>query len=355
MAQAVAEAGAVGLLPGAPGAPGVVVLAAAACGACPGGAPPQTATQHCAPLLASHLRALGPSVVLPVGPVATAAVVGLAGQRGDPALWYYRRPPCQTVGAWVCPLPDPSTLKPQAQGGVGPVYLAEALLRAEALAQGGPPWPQGVPKPNIRTITDPAEAAAWLARVVASGAPVAWDYETNCLKPHHPEALAYTAAVCVAGAEAVAFPLLGDARAYWPTFLQGPNPKVAQNLAFEEMWSLAHFGVPVRRWVWDTMQAAHILDPAPGCSGLSYTAYTYLGYTDHKQAAKSYLEGDPYNHVVDMPLLDLLRYNAMDAWVEYYLAVAQCRQLQHPYSEKLQCTTANLPAEPHRGSDRQRH
>jgi len=115
------------------------------------------------------------------------------------------------------------------------------------------------------------------------------------------------------------------------------NPKIgkiAQNMKYEETWSVVKLGVSVENWIWDTMQASHILDNRTGITGLKFQTYVQFGIVDYSS------EVDPYIHAGDsknansfnkiMELISkpggkekLLKYNGYDAINEYRLADKQ--------------------------------
>lgn len=159
--------------------------------------------------------------------------------------------------------------------------------------------------------------------------PVAFDYETNCLKPDHPDA--FVASVALSdGQHTLAFPWDEKLEDPWKRFLKSDTPKIAANLKMEERWSAAKFGQPAAAWDWDTMLAAHILDNRKKTKGLKFQAFVRLGVLPYDKKIEPFLRSDDdniFNRINDCPMPELLIYNAMDAYLEWRLAELQKKDL----------------------------
>ena len=113
--------------------------------------------------------------------------------------------------------------------------------------------------------------------------------------------------------------------------------KMAHNMKFEETWSVVRLRQPIQNWVWDSMQAAHILDNRPGVTGLKFQVYVRFGVVDYSSEVELYLksaskDGNAINHIYE--LLEkpggqemLLEYCGWDAIWQYRLAMLQMSEM----------------------------
>lgn len=294
---------------------------------------------YCRPNLARNIRELRPDIIIPMGQQAVAAVVGQVwredvGQMGRWAGW---RIPSQDLNAWVCPTWHPD----QVLRDDDPVLDRQFRNHlAGALACPGRPWPAGPPTwaADVRRECDPARAAAWLRKAAQRqhGA-IAWDYETNMLKPDGPEARIVSCSVAWGREEperCIAFPWVGEAVQAMGELLRSPVPKIASNLKFEDRWTRKEFGHRVRGWVWDTMLAAHVCDNRPGITSVKFQAFARLGVPVWNDKVEPFLKtrgDDTVNAILrEIEINDLLTYNGLDSLVEFRVATDQCRELGYP-------------------------
>jgi hypothetical protein len=110
--------------------------------------------------------------------------------------------------------------------------------------------------------------------------------------------------------------------------------KIAQNMKFEESWSVVRLKQSVNNWIWDTMLAAHILDNRPGVTGLKFQVYTQFGVVDYSSEVESYLQSvdetsaNSINRIMELVndkqgKEKLLKYCALDSIFEYRLSKIQ--------------------------------
>ena len=125
-------------------------------------------------------------------------------------------------------------------------------------------------------------------------------------------------------------------------FLSSPMiGKAAANMKYEHVWSLIKLGVETNPWIWDTMQAAHILDNRPGITSLKFQAYVQLGVVDYDSHIYTFLSGpapgeDPknsnaINRIFELVERDggkeLMTYCALDAMYEHQHGLNQMERL----------------------------
>lgn len=174
---------------------------------------------------------------------------------------------------------------------------------------------------------------AWRSRKVSLPACVAFDYETTGLKPQREGHAIVSCAMAWeeedGSVSAIAFSMTSELVGMWKWFLSDSEiPKIAANISFEQAWSMVHFGVEVRGWVWDTVLAAHVLDNRSSFSGVKFQSLLFFGITNYdgdvselmKSTGKS---GNSFNRIYEIDKQDLLLYNGMDALLELLLARRQ--------------------------------
>lgn len=321
------------------------VTGAAVCGV-PHRDRPATQIEDCRPLLHQTVRSLRPHAVVLVGTAATVSFLAphWKGSVDQISRWTGRRIPLHNPNLWACPLNDPEYLTRDRPDQVARAQFRRGLR--DALALDGPPWPAGPPdyESRVRVVLSPRDAAAALREV--RDCRIAFDFETDRLRPDHRDARIVCASVCVEGRGAFAFPWHGPVVSEMRRLLSDPGVgKIGWNIAFEHRWSLAKLGVPVANWLWDGMLAAHALDPRRGSSGrdgqergsgttgLKFQAFVRLGVGDYSSRIEPFLrppdpEGgrastnDP-NRTHEAPLSELLRYCAMDSLLEWEICALQ--------------------------------
>jgi len=160
--------------------------------------------------------------------------------------------------------------------------------------------------------------------------PVAWDYETDGLKPDSTN-LEILSCGMSDGTTSFAFPWQGKVIGKVKDFLRSTTPKIGYNIMYEFVWSVTKLGVRPRNVVWDGMQTAHVLDCRRGgiCS-VEFQEFVLLGVTDHKTWVKPYMKAPTSNTRNTLRRVDryrLLQYNAQDALVEWEIAQEQAEQM----------------------------
>ena len=196
------------------------------------------------------------------------------------------------------------------------------------------PWKQ-VPdyKEQVKLIYDPEEAADIISDRTRSAELMAFDYETNRLKPDHPQTEIVSCSFCWDGEYTIAFPWKKKVRRAVRAALKSDVGVIASNMKFEERWTMAHLNIKVNNWVWDTMLAAHILDGRRSITSIKFQSFVQLGFESYDNHIKPYLEADSaekFNNIRDLDLKSLLVYNGLDSLLEYLVAVKQMKQLASP-------------------------
>lgn len=303
--------------------------------------------QYCRPNIIKQIKQLNPKGIILLGNEAVASVIGWL-WKSDPGginQWSGWQIPSQKLNAWICPTFNPAyvlrvseTDKTQRGDPIPRLLFEKQLKSAVELAQERP-W-ETLPdwQRQVDIVTDPDKAATYLRRMIAKGGSVAFDYETNMLKPEGKGARIVSCAVCWNGKKTIAFPWHGAAIEAMVELIRSPLPKIAANLKFEDRWTRRLLGTGVRNWWFDTMLGAHVIDSRSGTKSLKFQAFVHLGmdsYNDHIEGffqAKGTMKP---NRITDIGLEDLLLYNGLDALLEYKLARCQMEILECPFPEGM--------------------
>lgn len=286
------------------------------------------AWKHCQPLVATELARLQPEVIIPYGPRATQSVIGRYWQ--TPAelydRWYGQKIPCRELNAWICPVGLPSPHKRVSE--VSSTW--EYRWLRDAMRVSGRPWKEIIsPQKLVTILYSSLEIAETIKHIANTASIAAFDYETTGLKPEWENQEIYSMSIAwIEGSEVkcIAFPMYPELYDTVRAFLRSPCKKVAANMKFEERWSAAKLGVRVKNWWFDTMQAAHWIDPNPGVTGLKFQAFAKLGIPYFAGEVDGFFESSKNserNRIHEIPIQSLLTYNGVDSVVELLLASAQ--------------------------------
>lgn len=295
---------------------------------------------YCRPNLLRTIAELDPEVIILLGGSAVRSFIGsvwksAGGKKKKEvgvSLWAGWQIPLQRPNAWVCPTFHPSHVLRSEKESSGPVIKrAFEDHLAAALRLSGRPWD---PPPDyagrVEVIVDPVRAARRLRRYREGR--VAFDYETNMLKPDSPQAEIVSAAVCWQGQETIAFPFHGPVKEALRDMLRNPQViKTGANIKFEERWSRKILKTPVVGWEFDDMLGSHALDCRYGITGVKFQSFVRLGQPDYSSHVEPYLRakgGNTVNRIREVNLPSLLLYNGMDALLEYLLGRRQRRELR---------------------------
>jgi uracil-DNA glycosylase len=273
------------------------------------------------------------AVVVPMGFNATRAVLGPAYREstGAQAKWVGWRIPLQRGNYWVCPtygLSDFTTKAKDREFAALKVLFNRHVRAAVELTDR--PY-DVVPdySKQVEAILSPDKAAAAIRDLVKAGRAVAFDYETNCLKPDRDDAEIITVGLSN-GERTVACLVQGPVKDAMREFLVSPIPKIGANCKFEDRWGRAKLGVPTNNIVWDCMLSAHHLDNRAEITSVKFQAFVRLGLTPWDYKVGSYFQADgatKLNRIKDCDIHVLLNYNGVDALVEFLVARHQKKEM----------------------------
>jgi uracil-DNA glycosylase family 4 len=285
--------------------------------------------ESCRPNLNKTIKELNPTAIILLGGSPVKSLIGQLWKAGESpggiGRWAGWQIPSQKLNAWVCPTFHPAYLLRKHDVSLE-LWFKRHLQ--EALALSGRPWEEGVPDfaSQVEIIYESDKAARIVRRMTERGGTVAFDYETNMLKPDHKDSRIVCCSVCWEGMKTIAFPWHGEVVTAMGELLRSNVAKVGANNKFEQRWTRKEFGHGVRNWVWDCMTVAHILDYRPLITSVKFQAFVQLGQTCWDGVVGPYLRADSgyeKNRIKEVDLGTLLMYCGMDSLCEWMIAEKQ--------------------------------
>jgi DNA polymerase len=294
---------------------------------------------YCRPNLIKTINTLQPNVIIPLGGSAINSIIPHVWKEniGMVGRWFGWQIPCQKLNAWICPTHSPIWVN----HAINNDHMNAKTLKinfnkhiTQALRLDEKPW-NPVPdyRKEITLIREPKKAANQIRKMIELGGPVAFDYETDRIKPDSDDSRIVTCSVCWKGKRTIAYPWHGEAITATKELLRSPLPKIGCNLKFEDRWTRKHMGHRVRNWYWDTMLAAHVIDGRPGVTSIKFQSFVLLGqdsYDGHIKQFFQSVKGEERNQIDLVDVDDLLLYNGLDSLLQYKVAMKQMDLLEYP-------------------------
>lgn len=250
--------------------------------------------------------------------------------------WAGWRIPHQKLNAWLCPTFHPSYIErlKTVEKARGP--LAERIWEdhiEKAITKTNRPW-ENIPRyvESIFPIKSADDAAKSIEGFIKRGKPIAFDYETDRLKPDHRDARIVCCSVSD-GRTTIAYPWYGKAIESTKSLLTSNLPKLGSNIKFESGWTSKLLGIVVRGWVADTMNTAHVLDNRQDICSIKFQAFIHLGQEPWNDHIAQFLEseddgGNTPNNINKVGLDDLLIYCGMDSLMEHLVCQKQHKAIK---------------------------
>jgi uracil-DNA glycosylase family 4 len=282
---------------------------------------------YCRPHLVKTLNDLQPEVIITLGGPATAAIIPLAWKDGeveDIGRWVGWQIPSMKLNAWICPTYHPSFLLHE-KNAAAELHVRRHLEAAFALQ--GRPW---MDIPNLDKYTtvefNPDQAAAAIQLMTQGSVPVAFDFETNMLKPDSRAAEILCCSVSD-GYTSVAFPWRGAAVQAMRELITSTVPKITAN-HFELRWCRKFLGTEVRNWQWDTLLGAHWRRFHRGICSVKFQSFVLFGMPDYDSHLEPFKRGEEQggnvpNRLKEVEPRVLLKYCAYDSLLESWIAKVQ--------------------------------
>jgi len=293
------------------------------------------AVEWCRPTLIKTIQELQPEIIIPMGPSAVKSVIGWVWKEevGQISRWDGWRIPNQKLNAWICPTWHPSYILRSDYGSQKENELRQLFFDRHleaACALKGRPWKKIPDYSNrIKVELDSVKAATAIDAMVAGKRPLAFDFETNMLKPDSSKARIVCCSISD-GLTSIAYPWHGAAITATKRMIQADNPKIFSNQKFELRWSMKEFGHGVNNCAWDTMLAAHVIDCRPDITSIKFQAFVLLGVDAWEGKTKDYFKSNgsnDENKIRDMDLNTLLQYCAYDSLYEWKVAMIQAKRM----------------------------
>lgn len=229
--------------------------------------------------------------------------------------------PDRKTNAWILPMYHPSyLLRNETDKNLETIYNKDLKYLVSCLEKDPPEFEDF--EEQINTLFDIKEVILFLEEILQQKPLIVFDYETTGIKPYEKEHKIWSIAI-----NGKAFPYdyeHWDVRAknrikrLWRKILLDKDiKKVAHNLKFEDAWSRNIFDVErVNGWKQCTMTTAHILDSRRAFVGLKFQAYINYGVEGYEKEVKPFIASkgkDKLNRLNEVPLENLLKYNALDS------------------------------------------
>ncbi len=292
--------------------------------------PPAAAVKACRERLHGEVQHREPSTLMAMGNFAARSVLqtstGITALRAGPPKVSSDYP-----GIRIIPTFHPSYILRRNDKVLNRIF--EKHLKMAIKKSKAKPWKK-VPdyESQIDVIMNPSEAAKEIYKMISQGGPVAFDYEANCLKPEGEGTKIVSCSICHKGKKTIAYPWQGEVKHATDILLKSSMPKIASNIKFEDRWTRAKMGHPVKNWWWDTMIAAHVLDNSPKVTGLKFQAFVLLGAESYDDIVAPFLKSvknSRFNRIHEVDLKDLLLYNGLDSLLEYKVAMKQMKLFEN--------------------------
>ena len=294
-----------------------------------------TVVGYCRPNVLKTIRELSPDVIVLMGRHAVHSVIGAVWKEDTGSIdkWTGWQIPSHEYNAWLCPIQHPSFV----------LYSGDMVIERQFKSQlqaaidiKGKPW-DIVPDlaRDVKLVMDAKRAAKWLRKAARqkTGA-VAFDYETNMLKPEGGDARIVSCSVAWGREKperCIAYPWYGEAVKATRELLESGVPKIGANMKFEERWTHRILGCRVNNWVWDSVLAAHVLDNRPGVTSVKFQGFVRHGIPIWNERIDPFLKskGDSkVNQIIqNVAVKDLLLYNGLDSLIEFMISVDQIREM----------------------------
>lgn len=305
---------------------------------------PPKSIGFCRPNIMGEIKRLNPEVIILLGTPAVKSVIGWLWKEdpGGITRWAGFKIPCQKPNAWIIPTYHPAALlysqKENRNGQIDPILQMQFEEHLKTASETlGRPW-KAVPdwKREIELVYSPDAVASILRKMIAKGGIVAFDFETDRLKPDHPDAEIVCCSVCWQGKKTIAFPWKGEAITAMRELVRSDLGKVIGNAKFEIRWCIAKLNTRIRNVIGDTMLDAHVLDNRKGITGLKFQVFARLGQESYDDHIKLFLKregGNGKNQINKVNFRDLGLYCGFDSRLEWELWKVQQKDFEEQIND----------------------
>jgi len=287
--------------------------------------------EACRPNLMKTVEKYNPNVIILLGGVAVQSLLGIVynADVGSISRWGDYCIPCRNPNAWIIPTYHPSHILRKNSRVLRRIFKRHLKMAISKIKS--KPW-KVVPsyKDQIEIIVSPSRAAKIIRHISKQKGYISFDYETNTLKPEREDSKIVSCSVCWNDKKTISYPWVGDAVDATAELLKTDIPKIASNIKFEDRWTRAKLGFNVRRWYWDTMLAAHVINNNPGVTSIKFQAFVLLGQESYNNHIEPFLEDtkNGINRIDEIDIRDLLEYGGLDSLMEFKVAMKQVEILK---------------------------
>jgi DNA polymerase len=298
--------------------------------------PTSNELDNCRRFVLQTIEKYKPQIIVLFGNSALYSIIGHRWKKDLNGITQWRgwRIPDRDFNAWICPTFHPSYIE-RSEGGEKAVWMHDLEAIADLVDVALPDYNE----PKVDFIEDLSilETPDFGKNSIMFMPHVSIDYETTGKKPHAEGHRIVSVAVADTVDHAYAF-LLPQTRVERRPLINllanDKIAKIAQNMKFEEAWSVVRLKQPVASWGWDTMLASHNLDNRESVTGLKFQTYVQFGIIDYSSEIEPYLKpkdkknGNAINRIFELLKLPggkekLLLYNGLDAIYTFRLATLQ--------------------------------
>ncbi len=282
-----------------------------------------------------------PKVIVLLGGAAVSSVIGPRWRKDLGGIFRWRgwRIPDRDYNCWICPTFHPSFVE-RSDGellGVRATWERDLAGIVDALQSPLPKFEDE--SKQVRIVCGEDETVSVLRKLGREAKYLALDIETTGLKPYD-RSKHQIACLSLCGRKDESYclrpPQSRMGKALLKRLLESPDVgKIAQNVKYEHNWLYVLWGIEVQPWVWDTMQAAHLLDNRPGITSLKFQTYVRYGLVDYSSEIDPFLRstgksGNSTNRVMELMEEDspsLMVYCGIDSLVTFRLAFDQMAEM----------------------------
>ncbi len=293
---------------------------------------------YCRPGLLTEIDQLKPKVIILLGPAAIRAVMPAerGGAVGAADRWYGFNIPSKQFKAWLCPVFSINRVLEFWDNPITELIWHRQLRQAfDLVDKPVVAYSMKELQDKVELIYSPRQARLRLRDLRKKKGRVAFDYESNCLKPELPKAKLLACSFCHEGEDTFSFLIKNDDRLLKELALTLRHDKfrlIASNMKNEHRWTKSKLKVSIKTWWHDTMIASHIIDKRKNITSIKFQVFLYFGVPDYDRFVEPFIRSDKdgYNKLETMDPKDLLQYNGMDSLVEYMVAIEQRKALGMP-------------------------
>ncbi len=280
-----------------------------------------------------------PKVIILHGSAAISSMIGYRWKRdfGGIMKWAGWTIPDREFDAWLCPTFHPHYVEKQKETEPEVTVLWEKDLKRafEKIDESLPTY-----KDEMDCVEISKEPGKLFDKIRKDKPELlAFDIETTGLKPYNTDLHEIaTISFCYEDDKVYAVPFPKEPKEIkrLKLLLESPDVgKIAANMKYEDTWVSILYGITVNPWVFDTMQAAHILDNRPGITSLKFQSYVQFGLVGYDDDINPFLkspDSNSPNRIKELissraGLEKLLLYNGVDSLMTYKLAKLQMEEM----------------------------